>query len=43
MLLNGGPSRSYSDSDIIIMGDDLNLLKVCILILVVVDKPIFNK
>ncbi|KAG2681254.1 hypothetical protein I3760_11G135700 [Carya illinoinensis] len=27
VLLNGGPSRSYSDSDIIIMGDDLNLLK----------------
>lgn len=32
VLLNGGPSRSYSDSDIIIMGDDLNLLKVVFLL-----------
>lgn len=45
VLLHGGPSRSFSDSDIIVMGDDLNLLKVCILLIVVVevDKPIVNK
>lgn len=30
VLLNGGPSRAFSDSDITIMEDDLNMLKVCV-------------
>ena len=29
VLLNGGPSRAFSESDITLMEDDLNMLKVC--------------
>ena len=28
VLLDGGPSRAFSDSDITMMEDDLNVLKV---------------
>lgn len=28
MLLDGGPSRAFSDFDVIMMEDDLNILKV---------------
>lgn len=28
MLLDGGPSRAFSDSDIVLMEDDLAMLKV---------------
>lgn len=41
VLLNGGPSRAFSTSDITIMEDDLNMLKVCVLFIVVkVNKPL---
>jgi hypothetical protein len=41
VLLNGGPSRAFSTSDITIMEDDLNVLKVCVLCIVVkVNKPL---
>lgn len=28
MLLDGGPSRAFSDFDVVMMEDDLNILKV---------------
>ena len=31
MLLDGGPSRAFSDSDIVLMEDDLAMLKVLII------------
>lgn len=43
VLLNGGPSRAFSNSDITIMEDDLNMLNVCVLCIVVkVDKPLLG-
>lgn len=43
VLLNGGPSRAFSNSDITIMEDDLNMLKVCFLCIVVkLNKPLLG-
>lgn len=29
VLLNGGPSRAFSESDVVSMEDDLNMIQVC--------------
>ena len=32
VLLDGGPSRAFSDSDVVLMEDDLTMLKVFVIL-----------